>query len=470
MRLGRMFCGREAELEKLEEAYASGRFEFIPVWGRRRVGKSSLLKKFFEGKRGVYFNAVMGDMPYNLKALASAVVGAEGVTMEFRSILDLVGEKSRDERYVLILDEFPYLQTSDGSVSGHLQNFIDGVREESKLMLVVCGSSVSMMERELLGGASPLFGRRTGGFRLRPMTFVESRCLLKGFSLEDQVLIYGMVGGVPPYLREFDPSVSLEENVRRNFLSGMPYFDDEAYMTLREDFPNPYTYFSILAALSEGLSRNAEISRKVGLEPPRTAKYLADLQSIGLVAKVSPVDRPNGKMTRYVLVDEFMRFFFRHLYTRGGALYGDGHAGTDVGLVMSDARREAGSTFEKICAQHLCRRLEAEPGTWWGGDPETGKAEEIDIVLSRRTTDGVAGWFVECKYRNEKTGVQVLDDLVRKSKLVKGFDESRYVLCSKSGFTGGFEGRDVTLLTLEDVAERPGNVFEHRAGFRDDLK
>lgn len=444
-----MFCGRTEELEALERRYNSGRFEFLPVYGRRRVGKTALLKEFARGKNAVYFAAAMGPLSYNLRRLADAVAGRPMGLMDMDGILDLVRARSRDGRFLLIIDEFPYMETRDGRISGALQRFIDEEEDDSGLFLILCGSSMSMMEHEVLGYKSPLYGRRTGSIRLRPLTFRECMPMLEGFSLEDRVRIFTMVGGIPLYLRQFDPSLSIRDNIVEKFLRVDSFFVNEPYLTLSEEFENPRTYYSVLSSIASGKSKNSEISNDAGLSPALNSRYLDDLVDLGIVRRDHPVDRPQGKMTRYSIDDEFLAFHFRHLSGRQ-------ELDTDEMVPVAESilrklQDDIGFEFERICASHMKSEFGGEIGRWWGGDPVTKRQEEIDIVLTKRTDDIVVGYFAECKYKNEKTGREILNDLKRKSELVKGYPEKRYVLYSKEGFEG-LDGSDAYLFTLRDVA------------------
>lgn len=231
-----MLVGRDVELEALERRYDSGTFEFLPVYGRRRVGKTALLKEFARSRNSVFFTAKPGSMSNNLRRLARAITGRGTGAMDAEDVLQLVLERSVDERFLLIIDEYPNMIDRNNSFSGELQTFIDDHKDEMKLFLVLCGSSISMMEHEVLGYKSPLYGRRTGSLRLEPLPFVEARKLLTGFSDEDQMRIYAMVGGIPLYLQKFSPSMSLRDNIVNGFLAIDAYFADEPFMTLIEDF------------------------------------------------------------------------------------------------------------------------------------------------------------------------------------------------------------------------------------------
>ncbi len=446
-----MFYGRTEELKLLEEKYDSGRFEFLPVYGRRRVGKTALLKKFAEGKNAVYFSAQKGPLSANLSRLAGAMMGTSVGVSDFEAILELVRVRSEKERFVLIIDEYPSLRTRDDSISGALQRFIDENKDDTRLFLILCGSSISMMMHEVMGYRSPLYGRRTGSLKVKPMCFQECRIFISQYDLDDQMKIYAMVGGIPMYLEQFH-GTSLKEDIISNFLAANSFFMDEPHMTLVEDFENPVTYYSVLYAVAHGSSKNSEISQKSDVSPALTTRYLNDLISVDIVSKEHPVDNPDGKSTRYRINDEFLKTYFKCIQGSCADLSPE-EMPAAADRILSAVQTEAGYEFEKICAAYLRRKLRGRPGRWWGSDPVTKRQEEIDIVITVEEDGRRIGYFVECKYRNEKVGEDVLDTLVARSALVKGYDVRRYVICSKAGFEEGLEKRDVLLLTLGDMLE-----------------
>ena len=207
--------GREAELSLLNERYNSDRYEMMPIYGRKRVGKTTLLKEFVRDKNGVYFSATRVNIHDNINKLGSRILGIDSkVEMSLDEVLAEVRKRSMNERYLLIIDEYPNLIRKSPEINDILQEFLDEMGE-SKLFLILCGSSVGIMHHEVLGYKSPIYGRRTGSLEIHPMNIWESMKILNGFDRDDALKIYGMVGGVPMYLLMFDPSLPLNENVER---------------------------------------------------------------------------------------------------------------------------------------------------------------------------------------------------------------------------------------------------------------
>lgn len=446
-----MLYGREREIDALEELYNSGRFEFIPIFGRRRIGKTTLIQEFAKGKNAAYYCAVEGSLGENVRGLAESLGVLTAGDAPLDSVLEIVRKKSEDERFLLIIDEYPELVKSSKGVGTKIRRFIDSLGEDSKLFLILTGSSLSLMKKEIVESTGALYGRRTGSIRLEPLEYRHARLLLDGFSEEDRMRIYTMVGGIPWYLEQFNPGKSLQENIIRNFLGTTSLFEGEHTLVLISEFPTPKTYNKILSALAGGNTRNTDIAKDAGIPAPMCSEYLDDLCEARIAEKRRPADNPSGKAVRYYIRDQYIRFHFAFIRPRMRTSIQPDLMKT-ANAVIKEVDRSVGRSFEEICAEHLTGCYGGESRTWWGGDPETGIQEEIDLIQTVDDEGVLRGYFTECKYRNEKVGPAVLDNLVRRSHLVHGYDDVRYVLCSKSGFTEGFKERGVILLTYEEIA------------------
>jgi len=440
--------GREAELSLLNERYNSDRYEMMPIYGRRRVGKTTLLKEFVRDKNGVYFSATRGNIHDNINRLGSRILGIDSkVEMSLDEVLVEVRKRSMNERYLLIIDEYPNLIRKSPEINDILQEFLDEMGE-SKLFLILCGSSVSIMHHEVLGYKSPIYGRRTGSLEIHPMNIWESMKILNGFDRDDALKIYGMVGGVPMYLLMFDPSLPLNENVERLFLKEDSFFRNEHEFVLMEEFENPFTYFSILQSIADGKNKISEIASCCGLDQATVHKHLKSLMSTDFIEKIAPVDNPEGKSVRYEITDSFLRFQFRRILPIVEYVNDLSSASDSIVNLMET---DMGRIFEGICAQHLIKIHPGQIGKWWGSDPINRTQEEIDLVSTSINNGKRIGWFAECKYRNEPVGTEVLETLIHRIALVKGYDETHPVIYSKSGFTESLkERKDVELIDIDD--------------------
>ena len=322
-----MFVGRDRELAFLNELHDSGRPEFFVLYGRRRVGKTELLQRFCQGHKAIYFLAAQVRPKDNLRAFRDAVRDGLGdavvETIEFPdwpAALGYVAAGGGDERRVVVLDEFPYLCEADKGLPSQIQRFWDTVGKTSNLMLVLCGSQVSFMEKQVLAEGSPLFGRRTAQRRLEPLRPPEALPFFPNWSLDDRVLAYSILGGMPAYLRRFDDRRSLSENLAAELLRPEGYLFDEVQFLLSSELTNPATYNSILAAIAAGEQKVGDIALRVGVDSPTANKYLHVLRELRLVEREVPLSADPLRSRRgiYRITDRFLTFHFRHLQPHRG--------------------------------------------------------------------------------------------------------------------------------------------------------
>ena len=317
------FIGRERELGVLREFAGTGKAELFVLYGRRRVGKTELLQQLGRGRRAVYFLAAQVRDKDNLTAFKGVLQEAlsdpllENVDFQdWSSALGYAAERAGDERLIVVLDEFPYLCEGNKGLPSLVQRFWDQRGKRSSLMLVLCGSQVSFMEREVLAERSPLFGRRTGQRRLEPLRPAETLAFFPRWSMGDRVLTYGLLGGMPAYLRRFDDTVSPSENLLREVLRPEGYLFDEVQFLLKNELQSPTTYNSILAAVARGADRVGDIALAVGVDSTTANKYLHVLRELRFVEREIPLTDPDplrSRRGRYRIADRFLTFHFRHL-------------------------------------------------------------------------------------------------------------------------------------------------------------
>ena len=327
------FIGRERDSAFLEELAGSDRAEFFVLYGRRRVGKTELLQRFCQGRRAVYFFATQVREKDNLRALGMAI--AEGLDdplaaeIEFPDLaaaLSYLAERASDERLVVVLDEFPYLCEGAKGVPSQVQRFWDTRGKTSRMLLVLCGSQVSFMEKEVLAEPSPLFGRRTAQRRLEPIRPLETLAFFPEWSVSERVLGYSILGGMPAYLQRFDSRRTLRENLLAEVLRPEGYLFDEINFLLRSELTNPATYASILAACARGAARLNDIALEAGVDSTTAGKYLHVLRELRLVEREIPITDPNPLRSRrgtYRVVDRFVQFHFKHVQPHLSLIHAD---------------------------------------------------------------------------------------------------------------------------------------------------
>ena len=460
-----MFIGRRHELEVLNNLYASNKFEFMVIYGKKGVGKTSLISHFIDDKNAIYFMGVETNEKMNLEYFIRSIfeysLGLEADTSfsSFQIALEYVFKLSLKERLILVLDEYPYIARSSKSFGSTLQMLIDKYKDSSKLMLILCGSSISYMEDHVLAYKAPLYGRKTAQIKLLPFDFYETISYLKNFNDEDKALIYGIFGGTPQYLLQVNDKLSVEENIKNTFLNLNSFLYDEPMNLLKQEVREVSLYNGILNAIASGASKMKEIADKIGEDTNTCAMYLKNLLILGIVNKETPYGEDISRKTIYALDDNMFCFSYRFVienisFINRGA---KDHAYKRIEPLLPSYM---GKVFEEICKQYLWKLLlnGKTPlefyslGRWWGNDKNEKTQVEIDIMGEQ---DKNVALFGECKWTNEKIDSKVLDTLIKRSKLFP-YKKVYYYLFAKSGFTDGCikaarELGNVTLITYKEM-------------------
>ncbi len=461
-----MFYCREEELKKLNKRYQGNQFECVVVYGRRRVGKTALISEFCKDKRNIYFSALDTTAQENLRSLSKAIYNYQNPDLynapEFRTYEDALEEITRiaeQERIVFVIDEYPYLAKAEQSISSRLQHLIDHTWSKSKIFLILCGSSMSFMEHQVLGYESPLYGRRTAQFKIEPLTYKETAVFHPELSQEENALIYGITGGVPHYINKLGVHTGVDEALLENLFDRSGYLFEEPENLLKQELREPAVYNSIITAIAEGASRLNEIATKTGMETGPCTKYLKVLIELGIVRKETPITEKIGKKSIYMLEDNFFRFWYRFVPRNIAAINSGRIEKNYTETVKKHLPDYMGLIFEKMCQDYLLYYAKNLPialgdvGQWWGTDPAKKKQIQIDIV--GMPADGDEYVIGSCKYRNEAIGVEELELMKEYANVFGKGRKYHYLIFSKGGFSKalqelGEQGK-VTLLTLEDI-------------------
>ena len=436
-----MFVGREREFKKLNSLYESNHFEFAVFYGRRRVGKTTHIKEFIKGKDACYYMAIEGTKAENLAGLSSAVLSSENSISfaDFEDLFKYVDRTCQERRQILVIDEYPYLAASYPAISSLLQSHIDNCWQNSKLFQILCGSSMSFMENQVLGYKSPLYGRRTAQFKLHPFTYFEARQMLPSYTTEEQAILYGITGGIPEYLQRINPAKSMNDNILELFFEESGRLFEEPTNLLKQELKEPASYHSIISAIASGSSRVNEIATKTGLETSGCSNQLTSLISLGIVKKEFPItEKENSRKTLYSLNDNMFLFWYRFVRPNLSAIARDAGAAIYENIVKPQLADFMGKIFEEICIQYLFQPeiYATNPfpignvGKWWGTNPFSKIQEEIDIVALY--DDNVI--LGECKWRNQPVDTGMIQKLLERGQLFPYFQKYFYIF-SKTGFT-----------------------------------
>lgn len=371
-------------------------------------------------------------------------------------------EQSKNERLIVVIDEYPYLAMADKSISSRLQSCIDEKFKTGKIFLILCGSSMSFMEHQVLGYQSPLYGRRTAQFKILPFDYRTSAEFVPHYTPEEKALVYGVTGGIPKYLELFDPAKSVYENIVQLFFNDSGYLYEEPVNLMKQELRDAANYNAVIEALACGANRVSELSGKTHLDTATITYCLKSLMGLGIVEKETAVTEENNKKkTHYIIADGMFRFWYRFVPNGAEMIllkHGKEYFEEAVKPQLSDYM---GRIFEDMCRSYLMycsseRRLPFQvmkTGKWWGSNPKLRREEEIDVVavhpLQKKMLLG------ECKYWKGDIDMTVVELLLERGELLPGGFEKMYFLCSKSGFEKEVidfaEKKGILLITLEEM-------------------
>lgn len=447
------FLGREKEILGLEKEYAR-EGGFVVIYGRRRIGKTTLIKQFIKSKTAFYFLATKEVESQSMKRFAGVIARTTGNSVmqkaAFSDWLDLfqaVADYKPNEKKVLVIDEFPYLVKVNDSFPSILQNAWDEILKDSNVMLILCGSLISMMKKHALSYESPLYGRRTAQMRIAPLPFTTVYTSQK-LSFTDAVEQYSITGGVPKYMEFFSDTQPLYDQIKENILSKNGFLYEEPNFLLTDEVQVPTNYFSIIKVIADGNHKLGTIAGILGLETSALTPYLKTLSELGFIEKQVPVTEKNAEKTRkglYFISDNLLRFWFRYVYPYKGELELD-NIQISLDELNKDFREKfVAFAYEDICKEifaKLCsdKKIDFTPskiGSYWLND--YGGNTQIDVMavdtVNKRLFAG------ECKYRNQPIDADVYFELAKKvensseiQSVFKGYDVI-YGVFSKSGFT-----------------------------------
>ncbi|MCF0114553.1 MAG: ATP-binding protein [Erysipelotrichaceae bacterium] len=467
-----MFIGREKELQSLEEVYQGEGFGMTVIYGRRRIGKSTLITQFIKDKKAVFYTATKVGKQRNIElfgeqvmsVLAPAFSGVSFTTVE--SILEVITQSCSEEKLVLVLDEIPYWVEKDEGLLSILQKYIDTQWLNKNIMLILCGSALSFMENKVLSEKSPLFGRRTSQIKLEAFNYKDAAKFVPNYSYEEKAICYGITGGVAKYLSLLDSSKSLDENIIRLFFKNDGYLYDETRNLLTQEFTDITLVNNVIQQVADGETNLHVIADRLKEKEPTILYSLDKLINVGIVEKKKCITEENNKKkTQYVLKDQMFRFWYKYVaqaqsvieVSRGDVYYEQ--------MVKPKLHEFMGDIFEQMCRYYtLVKGVEGnfgnfitECGNWWGVERVNGiqEAADIDVVgLSMLDKTAVIG---ECKFTNGKIDKGIYDVLVRRSALITGkYRVTKMILFSLNGFTSWFDevnSQDIVLVTLKDLYE-----------------
>lgn len=396
-----MFIGRERELASLDELYRQPGFGMTVIYGRRRIGKSTLINEFIRGKKAVFYTATKVGKERNLELFSQMVLSVlepslKGVAFSsLEAVFDFIAGKLGQEKLILVIDELPFWAQDDVALLSVMQKYIDASWADKNLMIILCGSSLAFMENKVLSEKSPIFGRRNAQIKLEAFDYLDAAKFVPDYSAEDKAVIYGITGGVARYLSLVDPHRSLDENIKKLFFRTDGYLYDETGNLLTQEFADVAVVNNVIEQIASGSTTINEISQKIGEKSTTTLYTIEKLVQVGLVDKKKCItEEKNKKKSQYVLKDQMFRFWYAFIPQATSVIeMGQGELYYDQ-AVKPHLHDFMAGVFEDMCRRYTLMQgirgaygaMLTRVGSWWGtesvsqSERTVRQSADIDVV------------------------------------------------------------------------------------------
>jgi AAA+ ATPase superfamily predicted ATPase len=462
-----MFYGRVSELEFLNNKYNNNKAQLVVLYGRRRVGKTELLRFFSKDKPHIFYACRECTDKEQINLFSAKLLSSSPLNGYIKSFNDwekaltFIKDINIEGKKLVMIDEFPYMVNGNNSIPSILQNIWDEDLKNQNIMLILCGSSMSFIEKNILAEKNPLYGRTTGIYKLTELDFFTAAKFFVDNSNEDKVLFYSVLGGIPHYLNQFDSTLSLDENIKTNILSKGSILYSEVEFMMKQELRETAVYYSIIEAIALGNTKLNDIYNKTSIEKSKISVYLKNLIDLNIIEREYPVTTSLKKSIStsvglYKIKDKYFNFYFRFLFPNLSELEAGDIDGVYKFNIKPFLNEYVSFIFEDISIQYM-RTLNkhgnlhfhfSNIGRWWD------KRNEIDIIAFDQNGNIIFG---ECKWKNSIVGIKELTALKEKSASVDGSFINRYFyLFSKSGFTDEIKAlckidNSLKLVSLNDI-------------------
>lgn len=442
------FIDRQEEMRTLNREYERDGSSFVVVYGRRRVGKTTLISQFIHGKNALFFIATEESEAQNrrmFKEKAAEFLNDEllknAEINKWDDIFRVLVNNTFESKLVIVIDEFQYIGKANPAFPSIFQRIWEEILKNADVCVIICGSLISMMESQVLAYGSPLYGRRTAQIKLKQIPFMYYKDFFNKMTENELIERYAVTGGVPKYIESFAENADIYEAIEQNIVSTSGYLYDEPNFLLRQEVSEIGSYFSIIRAIAAGNSKLSEIAGLLEIKATSLTKYLGTLIDQDILEREVPVTEDNPEKSKkglYKIKDNYIRFWFAFIYPNISFIESG-----NTEIVMDRIRNnfidnQVAYVYEDVCREKMWQLNKnktwpfyfSKIGRYW--DAHT----EIDIcALDPDGRNIIAG---ECKYWKDKVGVNVLENLEKKVSNIKWNRDNRkvwYVLCSANGYT-----------------------------------
>ncbi len=436
-----MFINRNSELEALENEYNSKQSSFSVVYGRRRVGKTALISQFIKDKPHIYLYMTLSDLNSQLQNFINQIKNFVDDSLKnylsfqsFEDAIAFLATLNLKQKLVLVIDEYQYLTTKDRAFSSKLQMLWDTKLQETNIHLILCGSVLSMIQTEVLNYTSPLYGRRTSQFHIKPLKFHNIKEFIPALNRLDQILVYSSFGTIPKYLNEYDSNLTFIQNIEQRILNKNSYLYNEGNFLLKDEISDSASYFSILESISKGNRKIGHIASSLGVNSSYLSKYMLKLLELDIVSKEISITESNplkSKMGLYKIKDKFLNFWFYYVYKNYNYLEIEQTKAVldEINLNFND--RFVSFAFEDFVIEDIIQEpykyldfIPAKIGRWWNNK------EEIDIVAFDEKNIA----FIECKWQNQIEIDTIKHKLIQKSQNLVSDKKATYLIVTKDDY------------------------------------
>lgn len=442
------FIDRENELQFWEEQYSASNASLIVLYGWRRLGKTALMTHFIQNKRALYFLVTEESEHQNRNAFKDMVVDFTGnallkaVTVDhWNLIFQTLADSVTDERLIILIDEFQYLGKSNPAFPSIFQKIWDTILKDRNVIVILCGSLISIMESQPLSYSSPLYGRRTGQIKMKQIPFSYYNKFFPDKGLRELIEYYSVTGGVPKYIELFHSENDIYQAISKNVLQKSSFLYDEPNFLLQREVNEVGSYYSLIKTIAAGNQKLGKIAGVLEMKQTGLNKYLKTLIDLDILEREVPIMEEFPKKSKrglYRIKDNFLLFWFKFIYPNLSLIESEHGEIAMIKIQSNFIDNHVSYVYEEICLEILWK-LNGDgawdphferAGRWWDGQ------NEIDIVAL--DSDGNNIIFGECKYWKSPIGLDILEKLRLKSSAVEWNRNKRteyYILFSISGFT-----------------------------------
>ncbi|WP_346944474.1 ATP-binding protein [Clostridium sp.] len=439
---------RDKEREFLNDEYNRDGSSLVILYGRRRVGKTALTVEFMKGKDALYYLVTEESEAQNRTAFKNMVASytdnellsnasVQNWDIIFKSLIDYKSDKKK----LIIIDEFQYLGKSNGAFPSIFQKIWDTMLKDKNVMVILCGSLISMMESQTLAYTSPLYGRRTGQIKLKQIPFRYYNEFFQSKNRKELIEYYAVTGGIPKYIELFYDSQDIYTAIEKNVLSKSSFLYDEPNFLLQREVSEVGSYFSIIKAIAAGNEKLGKIAGVLEIKQTGITKYLNTLINLDIIEREVPITEENPEKSKrglYKIKDNFILFWFKFIYPNLSFIESGNEKIAMTKICRNLIDRHVSYVYEDVCIEEMWQLCSEDRwsfyfdkvGRWWNSNTE------IDIVAIDSTGEDII--FGECKYWEGKVGIDVLKALEEKAKSVewkKGNRKEHFILFSINGFT-----------------------------------